>query len=276
MNPPNSGQDDFPSPYEPLPPVSPAFGGGGSLGGYPTDPTPPRGEISLDAISDAWKVLQPNLGIWIGVSLAYLLMTLVLQGIQYLINPQSINGSSPQMRPEVGGLYFLVVILSSVAGLFLQGGVTRLAIENVRTGSVDMALLFSAGNVLLNLVVAWILSSILVFFGFLCCLIPGIIASVGLIMTTPLIVDQKVGGLEAMSKSWEAVKSQWLNAFLLVVVLFLLNVAGFLACGIGLLITGPLTALTIATVYLNLFGMGSSTPTEMASYPHSPIADPNT
>jgi len=69
----------------------------------------------------------------------------------------------------------------------------------------------------------------------------------------PLIVDGRLPATGAIIQSYHALKSQWLVAT--VVHLAVATVAGLggLLGGIGLVVTGPLYALSIAVMYRDLF-----------------------
>ena len=230
---------------------------------------PPRGpEISFDAISQAWKVLQPNLGTWIGAFLIYILIMGVFSGLQNALTPKAANGT-----PQIGPIYFVISLISFVVGQFFLGGLMRLALTTVRTGRADLGQMFSAGDVFPNLLVAAILTTIAVVLGIFLCIVPGLLLSGLFMFVTPLIVDKKQGALEAIGSSFEALKPQMWMALLFVIVVGLVGGAGALACGVGILVTAPLALLSVAVTYNNFFSGGQISP-QMPLRPSAPIADP--
>lgn len=230
---------------------------------------PPRApEISFDAISQAWKVLQPNMGIWIGAALIYLVATGILQVLQESMVPKNANGV-----PQMGLTYWLLRLLGFVVGQFLIGGLMRMAINNVRSGRAEFGQMFSAGSVLPSLIGSGILTTIAMVVGLVLCIVPGLLVS-GLVMfVTPLIVDKRLGALRAIGASFEALKPQMWMALLFMIVVVLVAIAGVFACGVGLLVTLPLALLTIAVTYNNFFGDGQSAP-QSPMPPSAPIANP--
>ena len=79
------------------------------------------------------------------------------------------------------------------------------------------------------------------------CMIPAIYLTVNWQFVLPLIIDKPSAFWPAMKASWKMVHKHWFLVFGLIVVVGLINVAGFCACCIGLLFTMPMT--TAATMY---------------------------
>lgn len=232
-------------------------------------PLPSRGpEISFDSISEAWKYLQPNLGPWIGAALIYMLVTVALSVLQTRLSPPDANGI-----PQLGTAYWLTALAGFVVGQFFIGGLLRMAIDTVRTGRAEFGLLFSAFDVLPALLGAGILTTIASFFGFLLCIVPGLLLLGLFLFVAPLIVDQRKGALDAISTSFNTLKPQMWMALLYVIVIGLLAGAGALACGVGMLVTFPLALLSLAVTYRDFF-LGGATPTAGPFVPTAPIADP--
>ncbi len=230
---------------------------------------PPRNpELSFDAIGQAWKLLQPNLGVWIGAIFVYALITGLFNVMQGAISPKDVNGA-----PQIGPLYFLFSLIGFVVGQFLIGGLMRMAIATVRTGRADFGQMFSAGDVIPNLIFAGILTSIATVIGIFLCVVPGLLLSGLFMFVTPLIVDKRMGAMEAINASLNALKPQMWMALLFVIVVGLVAAAGLLACGFGVLVTGPLALITVAITYNNFFG-GGQLPGQSPMPPSAPIANP--
>lgn len=232
----------------------------------------PRGpEISFDSISQAWKLLQPNIGTWIGAALIYGVIIFAFSGIQNAVAPPRINASTGTV--SFGPLYYLFSLIGFLIGQFFVGGLFRMAIANVRTGRAELGQMFSAGNVMLNLIIAGILTTLALALGFVACIIPGLLLCGLFMFVTPLIVDKEQGAIQAMGNSVNALKPQMGMALVYVLVIGLLAGAGALACGIGMLVTAPLALLSLAVTYNNFFGGGQITG-QPPMPPSAPIADP--
>jgi len=104
---------------------------------------------------------------------------------------------------------------------------------------------------------------IVVAIGFILLIIPGIIAAIALMFTPYLIVDRKLGPIEAMKESARMTKGHRWRLFLFGIVLGLLNIAGALALLVGLFVSIPVSALALVHVYRAL---------EKKEAPTAPIA----
>ncbi len=91
--------------------------------------------------------------------------------------------------------------------------------------------------------------------GLLAIVIPLAYFFVCWIFTLPLCVDRKMNFWDAMGTSRAVVRKHWWRLFFLLVVLYLVNVVGFILCGLGLLVTVPLTFATLAVAYEEMFGV---------------------
>ncbi|BCM91024.1 hypothetical protein IAD21_02888 [Abditibacteriota bacterium] len=95
-----------------------------------------------------------------------------------------------------------------------------------------------------------------------------------LLLATPLIVERKAGPWRANVQSIATLRRHFWSGVLLLLVLGLINIGGMLLCCVGLLLTIPLTQITIALVYRDLIGIeGIVAPPTVYAPP--PIANPN-
>lgn len=88
--------------------------------------------------------------------------------------------------------------------------------------------------------------------GFILLVIPGIIAIVALLFATYLVVDRKMGPVEAVKESAKITKGHRWKLLGLVIVLGLLNFLGAIALMIGLLVTVPVSMIAIVHAYRTL------------------------
>jgi uncharacterized membrane protein len=88
----------------------------------------------------------------------------------------------------------------------------------------------------------------------LICLIPVTYLTVNWQFTLPLIVDKQLKFWPAMKASWKKVHRHWMHIFGLTILIGLLNVAGFLACCVGLFFTFPVSVAAMMIAYETIFG----------------------
>ena len=74
-------------------------------------------------------------------------------------------------------------------------------------------------------------------------------------LTVPFIVARKMEFWPAMEASRKVVAQRWPAWILLGIIMSLMNFATLLTCGLGLLITSPLTACIVAAAYEHIVGL---------------------
>ena len=89
-------------------------------------------------------------------------------------------------------------------------------------------------------------------------ILPGIYLAVAYILTVPLIIERKLGFWDAMEASRKIVTKRWFSFFGFGLLLLLINIVGALLCGIGLLVTVPVTYAAIVSAYENIVGLNLS------------------
>lgn len=89
---------------------------------------------------------------------------------------------------------------------------------------------------------------------FFVCMLPAIFLSTCWRFTLPIILDKQVGFWTAMKFSWKMVMKHWWHVFGLLILISLLNLAGALACCVGLLFTIPLGYAVLIKAYETIFG----------------------
>lgn len=244
------------------------------------------GVVDLSAVGQGWELVSAQLGMWV---VTILVMQLVqgawgqVAGLpmrfamptQPQINPQDIWGSMMAMYQPVLPYYILALVLQLPASAFLGGGVMMVALKQMRRGTIEIADLFNAGRYFWPLLGAHILMQIAGLFGLLGFCIGAFVVGGLFILTIPLILEQNLHPVEAMGKSWQTLQGQVGSATLVMVVLAVLQVAGVLACCVGIFVTLPIIYTTTAVLYDRFFPLDEiapSTPPGPAEQP--PIPSP--
>jgi uncharacterized membrane protein len=225
--------------------------------------------VSFDAISEAFDLLKAKLGTWFLISLVYLIASggisfAVSMGLS-LAQVALLAGAQDDLtRGVITVVFFLAnMLISLVLGAFFTGGMYLAALKQVRGERFGVEDLFGASAVLLPLVVAQLLVILATYAGLICLIIPGIYVAVRLLLTIPLVVDRGLSATDAMKWSWRALQGQVFMMFAVYLCAAILSFLGVLLCCVGLLFTMPITYLTAAVIYRDLFI--SKTKTEMAS-----------
>lgn len=180
------------------------------------------------AISRGWALVRDNMAVLVGATVLGWLVTV--------------------------GLAF-VPILGWIVGFVLLGGLDFMYVRRIRGEAVQVGDVFAGFNLaFVNLAMAGLVKWLLISLGFLLCILPGIYLGVGYVFALPLVIDKKMEFWTAMEVSRRVVHEHWWSTFALVIVLALIAFAGFLLCGVGALITIPVSTAAFMYVYEDLFG----------------------
>lgn len=140
-------------------------------------------------------------------------------------------------------------IVNQVFSMFLGLGLTRIGLNLVSGKPVEVGMLFCEGNKLLRVIGASIIFFFAAGIGLLLLFVPGvyIMLRYGQYMTA--IVDRNMGIMESFSYSSSLTTNNRLNLFVLWLLSIPVIIAGFLACGVGLIFAGPVVWLAFIAAY---------------------------
>lgn len=218
-------------------------------------------KVSFDTIAEGWGLFRERLGVWIPTMLVWFVLEIALDQLTRAIVSDS--GSLP--------LKAATSLVSLLLTSFLTAGLVRMALKQVRGEEIGVGDLFSGGSSFLGLAYKQFLIGLLTFAAAVVVgivglgnlgLLLGIAVAVGLcigllnalwFLSDAMIVDTEQGAVDAMRSSFEATTMEFGSTIALVLALGLLQVAGLLACGVGLLATMPLIYLVPVLVYRNYF-----------------------
>jgi uncharacterized membrane protein len=178
---------------------------------------------------------------------------------QALALPGGIVGALLEMSGDrdakIAGIVIRIAtnILNIPISVFFTMGAVRYTIKIARGEEAGFGDIFTGGPYL-----AFLGSTLLVglgtFGGFLLCIVPGILLAICWSFYGQFVVDKGAGALDSMSMSWDLTRGRRGDLFVLWLLLFGLNLLGLLACCVGVFVTGPMTQIAIAWVYLRLTG----------------------
>lgn len=184
------------------------------------------------ALSRGWTLVRDNMAVLVGATVLGWLVAL--------------------------GLAF-VPILGWIVGFVLLGGLDYMFVRRIRGEEVQVGDVFAGFNLaFINLAMAGLVKWLLTSLGLLLCILPGIYLGVGYVFALPLVIDKKMEFWTAMEVSRRVVHQHWWSMLALVIVLALVAFAGFLLCGVGALITIPVSSAAFMYVYEDLFGTGAA------------------
>ena len=139
-------------------------------------------------------------------------------------------------------------IIQTIIGL----GIIKISLEFVDKQKAKFSDLYNQYPLFFRYFFAEGLSVLIVFFGILLLIIPGIIFAIKLKFVGYLVIDKGVSPIEAIKQSWNITKGQIWNLLLLTLLQIGINILGTLALFVGLLWTIPTNSIANAYVYRKL------------------------
>lgn len=174
---------------------------------------------------------------------AYLIFWIGFLGIALQFYPLSCIGFYTSFQ------LLLLMIFCSIFMRLIFYKVTLMAHDNMKFKPINI---FEMIEVFLKYFAGSLLYGLIVFCGLILCIVPGIIWGIKLQFFAYLIIDKKMGPIEALTKSWNITKGSKWNLFLLGIMSLLINFAGLIAFCVGMFIAMPVTMLMYAYAYRKL------------------------
>lgn len=237
----------------PGPPVQPpppgGYGGGGGFqpppaqpygGGYGGGGAVPQLDVGA-AVSYGWEKFKTY-------PAQFIVLVLGVFAVQFVWN--FISGF---LNPRLNGFAGLLVSLGlSALGLAIafvvEAGVWRAALGVTRGEEPSFAQFTESTNFApyaLTAIVVGLGAAV----GFLLCFIPGIIWLIFTAYAPILAIEKGMGPGEAISTSINYVKDNFGKVFLILLVVWLLGIAGVVLCCVGVLVTYPISRIAIVHSY---------------------------
>ncbi len=192
-----------------------------------------------EAIDFGFEVAKSNLIYFISVLVIAIVVVGFFGSLQFLAGRNAM-------------LIFLVVILRTIISLVISMGFIKISLLFVDKKKTEISNLFYIKPIV-NYFLVSIIRGFIVLVGFIFLIIPGIILSIKFGFAEYLVVDKNMSVVDSLNNSWEITKGVKWNLFLFGILLFLINMVGFIALLVGLFITVPLTMVANAYVYRKLY-----------------------
>ena len=163
--------------------------------------------------------------------------------------PSGIGGWT---RDAVGTVTILG-ILGFIYSILVIGptdyGVSFAYLKAARGDKLEIKNMFEAFRNYWNAVLANVLVSVIVIIGFALLIIPGIIFACKLAFTPYLVVDRKMGVIEAVKESWRMTNGHAWKVFLIGLLGIPISIAGLICFGVGIIVSIMWISLAIASLY---------------------------
>lgn len=213
----------------------------------------PRTDFTLgEALSEAWQYAKESKAlVWAATGMMYLIVLIVGLGLAFL---QTVVGFDPM---SAGGIWVNLgtSVLNSALSTVLTAGLMYVGVRRAAEKNCSWKMVFAGFPMAVQLLIAFILMTLLMISGFVLLILPGIYLWVGYSMTLPLMLDRNLGPWEAMEVSRRAIHKVWWQVFGLYLLMGLIFFVSAIPLGIGLIWTVPMSVMLFGVVYRYLFGV---------------------
>jgi hypothetical protein len=193
-----------------------------------------------------------NIGIMIVAMLAVYLPMIVLAGIGGAV--------------DMPGLFALLGVLVTIAISAVVGaGMIRVFLNIADGKAPSVGLLFSEKGSAVNYILASILYSIIVMVGFFLFIIPGVIWSLKYMFVPMLVVDKGMKPMDALKESARLTDGMKWDLFAFYHVVGIVMMLGYIALGVGVLVTVPAGMIAYMGVYRIFVPATASAPAPAAA-----------
>ena len=189
-------------------------------------------------IGSGWKTFKKNPGGFVGFTLVAILINIAIAIVSQSVPLES----------------FISLLISGP----LNAGFLIVAFKILKNRATTFGDFFRGFNNYLPLFLVSLVSSVVIAIGFLLLIIPSIYLAVAYIFALPLVLEKKMNFWDGMEFSRKLISKNWFSFLGFAFVLVLLNLAGVLLLGVGLLVTIPISACAIAAAYADIVGLPPS------------------
>lgn len=211
----------------------------------------------MDAVGFGFALVKKDLGLILPFFIAAVVMALpgmIFGGIRAGV----IAANNGRMDSDIALAFSIGNIVIQIIGLLLRswlfGGMFQIALDVARGNSYSVGAVFSGGKHFLSMLVIQIALGIAIGVGCTCLIAPGVFLMLALSQSYYCAIDQGLGPIEAIQKSWSITEGQKGDIFVLALIIFGITLLGVLACCIGVFFVTPIAYLAGAYAYLKMTG----------------------
>ena len=228
----------------------------------------PSREIDWGVISEGFNLLFKHWQVYVIPGIVILIASLPYFIVSMLPLLSVFSGGEPPGPFEGMGLQLALLGLQQFVSLLVEPGICLYTLNVVRGRPASSQDLWLGFRDPLGYIALGVLMMAAYVAGFIACCI-GIVFVAGLLMfAIPIKADQQVTASEAMTQSWNMLKSQWLLAGVFYFVIGLISTLGQMACYIGIAITMPFLYIAPTLLYCKFMGIHTPQPEQHSASPY--------
>lgn len=199
----------------------------------------------IASFEKGWKLLWGNFGI---ILLVWIVSTLISVSVSL------VSGFLPDSGSTGTAIFWGIVlfIFNFFIAYPVQIGVIYFMIKIARGDNAELKDIFEAFNHYGSALLMMILLGLIIGIGFLLLIIPGIILGLRLYYTPFILIDQKLGAVDAIKASWEMTRGHGGQVFLMFLLGIPIMIGGMIALIIGIIPASLWMSLAFAVFYTQL------------------------
>ena len=150
------------------------------------------------------------------------------------------------------GTAILILFAIAYALLFIpviSYGADYMFLRAMRNQEFDIREMFKGFNNYLNIILANLLVTAIVGFGFMLLIVPGIIFVCRLVFVPYLVMDRDLDPVKAVEKSWEMTRGHGWKIFFMGILAFFIIIAGLLCLIVGVFFAAIWVGAAFASLY---------------------------
>jgi hypothetical protein len=199
-----------------------------------------------EVMREAWEITKGMKGSFWGAALILYAIVFVVAFVGGFVFGHNVLGRVV--------LNILVAAASSVLGV----GIAMMGVRRAAGLTINFSTAFGYFDRALNVFLAILLSTLLIYVGLVLLIIPGVYLAIAYCMTMPLIGDRNLRPWQAIETSRKVVSKRWFQFLGLFLVVGLLVVVSMIPLGLGLIWTAPWSINVIGVVYRRAFGVAQT------------------
>ena len=189
----------------------------------------------------------------------YFLELLLISIIAFVIGIPSSMGGWAKDIAVLGGLFgFVGFVYTLLVVNPVDYGVSFAFLKAARRDKLEINDMFEAFKNYWNAVLANLLVGVIVVIGLFLLIVPGVIFYCKLIFTRYLVVDRRMGVIEAVQESWRMTGGYAWKVFLIGLLAIPLYIAGLICFGVGIIVAIMWVKLAFASLYHTVSMSGQS------------------
>lgn len=245
------------NPYAPPQAAPPQFnqGGGGPNAG-------PQPWSVGEALGTGWEAVKVH---FVTLVFTYLVAGLPGFAINQVSNQITKGYQDPSdpmavfQEPGFWAITWGFTIPTMIIAAFFQGGLVKVWIAAARGQTPQFGDLFSGGKTFLPILLYSFVTQLVFLFSLPLLLIPAFIWSCGMSLAEFYMVDEGLGFMDALGKSWRTTSGQKGSIFLFLLAGAGVVILGACACCIGMLVAYPIVFVGLALIYVRISGNTTGT-----------------